>query len=200
MLKILFKLLKAITLILLVFLLLAVMVWLLLGYYLQVEDELHEVDAVVVISGGGLERIQKGVDLMQEGYAPYLILSGAAYDAGTSNAASMQQYALAKGIPSFQLLLEEQAQNTYQNANYVKQLLEQYQLRDIILVTSAYHQRRAYHTFRKILGDQAEILNAPAEPEYWQRSSWWKDQKAREISLEEFGKIVYSALSGNYGQ
>lgn len=194
----LFKILKFIALYLVFSLLLFIVFFLSLGYYLEIEDDPRKVDAIVVISGGGLERIEKGVELLRAGWSEKLILSGAAYDDGFSNAASMQIYATQQGVKREKIFVDEEAQNTYQNAYYVNQILEENDFLSIILVTSAYHQRRAYNTFKNVISRDIEIINVPAEVEFWDEDSWWKTEKGKLLTLQEVGKIVYSFVSGNY--
>lgn len=171
-----------------------------LGNYLELQDDPQQADAIVVISGGGMERIEKGITLLKDDYASYLVLSGAAYDDGTSNAASMRLFALQSGVPDEQILLDEDSLNTYENAFDVEKILKEHNLKKIILVTSSYHQRRAYNTFKYVLGDENEIINVPAKPDFWDASLWWKNDKSKHLVLTEIVKILYSAFSGNYGQ
>jgi len=181
-------------------LLLVFVLFLGLGYYLEVRDELTKADAIVVISGGGEERLALGIQLFQDQWADKLILSGAARDDGPSNAASMRVAAVRAGIPKQVIMLEEKSQNTYQNALYVEEILQEQNFDSIILVTSAYHQRRAYITFREVLPAQIQIINAPAPVTFWRAGNWFKNEKSRKLALQEIGKIIYSALSGDYGQ
>ncbi|UOQ70553.1 YdcF family protein [Hymenobacter cellulosilyticus] len=55
------------------------------------------------------------------------------------------------GVPSQDILLEERSRNTRENALYTKQLLAQHpDIKTLVLVTSAFHQRRALGCFAKV--------------------------------------------------
>jgi uncharacterized SAM-binding protein YcdF (DUF218 family) len=47
-----------------------------------------------------------------------------------------------RGVPPDRFILDRQAQNTYQNAERSKSLMEQYGLHSAIVVSSDYHMRR----------------------------------------------------------
>ncbi|MBI2314506.1 hypothetical protein HYU93_00380 [Candidatus Daviesbacteria bacterium] len=56
---------------------------LLIGRYLAPSDNLSRADAIVVVSGDS-DRMRQAIDLYKQGYAPKLILPGAAGDGITS--------------------------------------------------------------------------------------------------------------------
>jgi len=121
-----------------------------IGFYLSPQDVIKSSDAIVVISGGETElRVKEGTRLFAQGIAPVMIMSGAARDAGTSNAETMRDIAVSLGVPVEKILLEPNAKDTIGNAKYVAELIDQNQIHSIVLVTSPYHQRRAYLTFRR---------------------------------------------------
>src|ERR1051326_2373459 len=104
-------------------------------------------DAIVVISGDEqLARFAEGVNLYQQGFGSYLVFSGAAYDNGTSNADVMRDLAVRRGVPESAILEEPQGEDTWGNAIYTREVLEEHGLQSAILVTSPYHLRRAKAT------------------------------------------------------
>ncbi len=94
----------------------------LLGIYLSPSDQITQADAIVVVSGDG-DRMEHAIDLYRQGFAPKLILSGAAKDGFTSNALAMHIEASRSGIPNEAVILEEKAYNTYENALYTKEIV-----------------------------------------------------------------------------
>ena len=165
------------------------------GFYLSPQDPLRSADAIVAISGGETDlRVKESVKLYQQHWAPLLIMSGAARDEGESNAEAMQRLAVNSGIPPDRILVEKEAKTTVDNAIYIKQLLADHQVHSIILVTSPYHQRRAFLTFAHYLGAQVAIINHSAADSAWRKNGWWKDAWARKITLSELQKIAYLAV------
>jgi uncharacterized SAM-binding protein YcdF (DUF218 family) len=143
----------------------------------------HQVDAIVAISGGDTSaRAKEAVKLYQNGWASQLVFSGAALDkSGPSNAEAMRKIAINSGVPPSAILLEEDSANTEENAANTRALIEKHSLRRIILVTSAYHQRRASLEFSdRSAGTALFVVNHPVAhdkqwSEYWYLtpSGWW---------------------------
>jgi len=114
--------------------------------------------------GPGFDRLLHGMRLLREGRAPYLILSGGTISflvgSDMSEAVQLQTLALEYGIDPETILLEERSRNTYENAVFIRQLLQERGLERVLLVTSAAHMRRAAATFRS---QGVEFVPAPAD-------------------------------------
>ncbi len=98
------------------------------------------------------DRILHGARLYNAGKAPWLILSGGRIDwkdGGTSESADMAQIAVEMGVAPNAILQDPESLNTYQNAINVKQILEQRDLDQVLLVTSAQHMPRSLAIFEK---------------------------------------------------
>ncbi|HVQ44229.1 MAG TPA: YdcF family protein [Candidatus Saccharimonadia bacterium] len=170
-----------------------------IGYYLSPQDPLAKADAVVAISGGETKtRTAEAIKLYQDGYAAHLIFSGAALDPNSpSNAKTMGATARDAGVPSAAIALDELANNTRENANGVAAIIRDKHLHSIILVTSPYHQRRAYLEFRRALGQDFVIINHSSYDGEWRRSHWWATPTSRSLTFAELQKVLYELASGN---
>ena len=157
-------------------------------------------DAVVVISGDEqLARFREGVSLYKQGYARYLVVSGAAYDNGTSNADVMRELAVERGIPEAAILEEPLGEDTWGNAVYTRQVLEARGLHSAILVTSPYHVRRAKMTFDAAYAGSGIQLSVHAAPDSeWRKLSWWQHPDTRRLTITELQKLAYIVATGQY--
>ena len=156
------------------------------------EENCQEVDAVVVISGGDtMARVDEGVRLYSLGLSRWLIVAGAAADRqGPSNAMVMKERAIYKGVPADHILMDEHSNDTNENARHVRQIVENNNIESIILVTSAYHQRRAYLEFSYSLGRGVRVYNSPvATDNSWERL-WWLTPHGWWLALSEVVKIT----------
>ena len=170
----------------------------LIGQYLSPSDNLTKADAIVVVSGD-TDRIKQAIDLYKKGYAPRLILSGAQKDGPTSNALAMHLEASASGIPDEAIILEEKATNTFENALFVKEIVLSRGFKSLILVTSPYHQRRVYETFKVLFKDtEVTLQNSPSSYSSWKADSWWERDTTTTLTEKEMGKILWAKISGNY--
>lgn len=170
----------------------------LLGKYLSPSDNLIPADAIVAVSGDD-DRIKHAIELYKQGYASKLILSGAAKEGFTSNAKAMQLEASKSGIPNEAIILEEKSYNTYENALYTKEIVLSQRIESIILVTSPYHQRRAFETFKNIFrGTNIKLQNSPSQYSSWKIDSWWKSDRERHLTQDEAIKVFWAKITGNY--
>jgi len=165
-----------------------------IGFLLSPQDPLEPSDAIIVISGGETEqRVAEGVKLYQDSWAPLIIMSGAARDEGIANAIAMKQIAVEQGVASNHILVEEKAINTFDNAIKTKEIIKQHKFNKIILVTSPYHQRRAILVFKKVLSDlPVKIISHSASDSAWRKNGWWLNAWARQLTLSELKKVIYS--------
>src|SRR3954454_14336461 len=157
-------------------------------------------DAIVVISGDEqMARFQEGVSLYQRGMGKYLVFSGAAFDNGTSNADVMRDLAVQRGVPDEAILEEPLGEDTWGNAVYTLQVLEQHDLHSAILVTSPYHARRAKLTFDAAYGGSGIQLKVHAAPDsQWRKLSWWQQSETRRLTFTELQKLAYIVVTGQY--
>lgn len=157
-------------------------------------------DAIVVISGDEqLARFEEGVNLFQRGLGQYLVLSGAAFDNGTSNADVMRDLAVKRGVPERAILEEPFGEDTWGNAVHTRQVLEAHDLHSAILVTSPYHARRAKLTFDAAYhGSNIELMVHAAPDSQWRKLSWWQAPETRRLTFTELQKLGYILATGQY--
>ena len=123
--------------------------------------------AVIVLSGmlqlqlsqpgfiefnGAVERILAGIAFVQQGRGKMLLVSGGTgslFDQRTKEANLLKTFALQLGLRDDQVLVEADSRNTYENAVYTAQVLRTRQWRQVVLITSASHMRRALAAFHK---------------------------------------------------
>lgn len=146
------------------------------GPFLIVTAPPQAAEAIVVIGGDHKPaRMQKAVELFQQGYAPTVIISAGTtvLEGGTwmAEAEVMRGQALALGLPEAVILLEVQSKSTHGNARYSKELCLNHGVDSILLVTSAYHSRRAYRIFRERFEPDISVTIQAAEVDYW--AIWW---------------------------
>jgi uncharacterized SAM-binding protein YcdF (DUF218 family) len=179
---------------------LVVFVPMLVAVYLSPQNPLEKVDAIVVVSGGDTDaRISEGVKLYLQEWAPMLVFSGAAAEGDVSNALAMKRIAVSAGVSAEDILIEEKSKTTAENADFTANIVREKGFQSIILVTSPYHQRRAYTQFRQALGKDFKIINHSAKDETWRKKSWWESANARFLTLAEIMKNFYEIIGGTIG-
>lgn len=163
---------------------------------LDVEDPLEPADAALVMTGDpGFERTVAAARLVREGRARLLVLTGGEPWPGDS-AASLRDRALREGVPSESIRLEDRSTDTRESLVNVAPILRQERVKTLILVTSPYHQRRAFLAARQTFPG-LRIINRPVRTRPWPPiRSWWRDATTRRLVFQEYAKLVYYGLRG----
>jgi uncharacterized SAM-binding protein YcdF (DUF218 family) len=167
--------------------------------YLYCKDELKPADVIVVIPDSETEySVDYGVKLFKEGWArkDRMILSGGNITWKYAWASLMQEQALSLGVPRNAILLEEKSTSTKENAVYTREIMKRHRYTSLILVTAAYHSKRAEKTFKKIMGSEVSVLSAPAEESKFRFEDWWKRERDRKAVLIEFFKFFWFRIFG----
>lgn len=143
-------------------------------------------DAVVAISGGDTSaRAAEAIRLFQNGWGRVLIFSGAAADkSGPSNAQVMARQAIAAGVNPANIITENASETTTENAAETTNIFKQNGITSAIVVTSAYHERRAMLEFdRRALG--VAIRGHPVSTDKQWNRWWWLTPTGWSLAIPE---------------
>lgn len=117
-------------------------------------------------------RVQRGVEVYNDGLAPLVVMTGGRAPRGDIEAEVMKNFAVELGVPEDAIRLETESRNTIENARFTKQLLSgdggAERRPQVILVTSPYHLGRAEHLF-DCAGFDVEPTAAAAPPNFLRR-------------------------------
>lgn len=154
-------------------------------------SECKTVDAIVVVSGGDTTaRVKEGIKLFNNGWAGKIIFSGAAADkSGPSNASVMKTMAINSGISEDDIYIDEYSENTKQNAQNTQSIFSKMNIKNVILVTSGYHQRRAGLEFEKH-SKYVKVLNHPIATDKDWSMWWWLTPRGWWLAVGELVKII----------
>jgi uncharacterized SAM-binding protein YcdF (DUF218 family) len=173
------------------------------GRYLQHEDPLQKSDAIFVLAGTRAERPLEAIDLYKEGYAPIVILSpGIEENAEVllrkrgvrfPRQDELQREALVQsGIPPAAVLSTGGfVDNTAQEANLLRAIVQARGWRRVIIVTSKYHTRRAAFAFRRGLkGTGAQVIMRATRYDASDPARWWRHRSDVRFALSEWQKLL----------
>lgn len=90
------------------------------------------------------ERINHGIHLYRNGKVRKLIFTGGQGNPGEpTESSAARQYALQRGIPAADILIEEKSHTTYENILYAKQLADAHGIKNVLIVSDPLHMKRA---------------------------------------------------------
>lgn len=128
----------------------------------------RDADAIVVLGGtlnlgrstteraemhSAGDRLLEAVLLAKQMPNAVLIFSGGSgdlFDQSKREAPLLKVYAVRLGIPEDRIRVDDRSRNTHENAVETKRILDAEGARSVVLVTSAYHMRRALGCFHAI--------------------------------------------------
>jgi uncharacterized SAM-binding protein YcdF (DUF218 family) len=106
-----------------------------------------------VYTNKGADRFLHTLMLYKTGHIRKVIVSGGLgllRKTRHSEAIEVKTLLLLAGVPEADILLENKSRNTYENAQFTRKLLRRHpELKSFVLVTSAFHMRRASACFKK---------------------------------------------------
>ena len=160
-----------------------------LGAYLDKSGPPEKADAVFVLAGDATgNRILKGAELVREGYAPRVVVSGPAGMYGYHESDLAIPFAVKAGYPASEFVpFPNDAHSTREEAAAAAEELRSLGAHRVLLVTSLYHTRRAGALFRAAAPDLTFIV-VSAPDQYFTADGWWHDREARKIFLLEWTK------------
>ena len=163
---------------------------------LIVGDGLHDRPGraeVALVLGNAVEadgrpsaRLQARLDRAVEGYRhgdfPFVIASGGIEPGGQDEAAVMRGYLAAHGIPTANLIADNQGINTYASARFTSQIMHERGWKAVCVVTQYYHVSRA----------RLALTRFGVHPVYSVHARYFEVYDAFAILREMAGYVKYS--------
>lgn len=169
------------------------------------ESPIESADAIVVLGGSAnyKERARAAAKLLQEGRSPRVLVTNDNMRGPWSNAQqrnpffyerSLEEIANA-GVSTTKVeLLPQPVANTHEEAELVKQYAEEHQLHSVLIVTSAYHSRRALWVFSRVFRDtgiRIGLIHVRPGDESPRPATWWFSLRGWRLVPTEYVKLVY---------
>ncbi|PLS02477.1 YdcF family protein [Neobacillus cucumis] len=96
-----------------------------------------------------IERLKAGLAIAKQYPNSKIIVSGGVPKQGITEADAMSKWLIEQGIPKERIILESNSTDTVENGLFSTAILEKENLKDVTIVTSASHIRRALTVFKE---------------------------------------------------
>jgi len=141
-----------------------------IGAILIVADPVEPVDAVVVLSGGGGDRLALAVSMHERGLAPSLVITDTK---STANRLLVRE-AEASGFPEDSIYITNlQVESTVDEARAVREFAQNQGWTALMVVTDPYHSFRSRYIFRRELRSSGIDIFVRPVVGHWFRSPTW---------------------------
>lgn len=152
-------------------------------YRILTEEHTPEKAEVVVVFNGSTKRVEAGYKLANSGYAPFLVISPARKE---KLKIYNRKYALP---PVVKHIIEDKARTTFENALYIRRIIEEHHFDSVILVTSFYHLPRSYLLLRAVLiGSNVKVQTLGVSIGELDGENWLNSAKGRKMIYNEMVK------------
>ena len=169
------------------------------------EAPLDRADAILVLGGSGSyrERARKAAQLLSQGRAPRILVTNDNMRGPWSKEAQRNLYFYERALEELKNrgvraesieVLPEPVGGTHNEAELVKRYAIEHGLHSVLVVTSAYHSRRALWTFTRVFRDTDVVIGmAPVAPgdESPAPVSWWLSRRGWSLVAAEYVKLIY---------
>lgn len=164
------------------------------GALLITGNALEPADAVVVMGGGGEQRVAEAARLIKSGYGTWLVITEPDPSEGEERAgsAAYREVAILQGLsPDILLVTEKTALSTYQEALAVLHTMQQHGLSSVIIVTDPFHTLRTRLAFREVFTGSGLAARVHPVPDHWYRSSdWFLSVNGWRYTLREYASLA----------
>jgi uncharacterized SAM-binding protein YcdF (DUF218 family) len=175
---------------------------------LIVSIPLERADAIVVLSGSRnlTERAAKAAELFKTGKSSRIVITNDNLRGGWNPAEQRNPFFFESakaelrghGVPDANIIVIPQpVQSTRDEALRVRGFAEEHQLGSVLIVTSAYHSRRALLTFRQEFAGTGVTIGIMPATTGWQTPAprtWWLHRSGWEMVAGEYVKLAYYRL------
>jgi len=177
--------------------------------FLIVEAPLDKADAIVVLGGSATykERAHEAARLLHEGRSQLILITNDNMRGPWSSAEQRNLYYYERsfdelrnaGIAAQNIeVVMDPVASTYEEAQVVRDYAQQHGLKAILIVTSAYHSRRALWVFSRVFRDtgiRIGLVTARPGEESPPPATWWLSARGWRLVPTEYVKMVYYVIN-----
>lgn len=178
-----------------------------LGAFLAADDPLTKADAILVLGGTLADRPLEAADLFKQGYAPRIVLTRGPDEDAVARLRGLgieietqfdqnQEILKQLGVPEQALIVPDRIHdNTADEAQTLRALVDRHRWRSVIVVTSTYHLRRSGLAMRRALrGTATRVVLRGSRYDDARPDEWWKRRRDIRWVASELPKLLAYAV------
>jgi uncharacterized SAM-binding protein YcdF (DUF218 family) len=157
-------------------------------------DVPDKADLIVVLGGGG-NRVMYALRLYRLNYSPRILLTGIELGEPLTRQAYLEwrgKFLTDRGLPRAALLFDAHSGNTWEEAASTLALMQQHGWHSVLVVSDPPHARRLSWVWRRVFagsGLEFRLVSSPMPG--WVAEEWWSNEKSAQFVLMELIKLAY---------
>jgi uncharacterized SAM-binding protein YcdF (DUF218 family) len=162
------------------------------------EDKLAKADAIVALAGDNrCNREKRAAELWRQGWADNVVVSGISYSWGFHTGEAARKYVMSLGVPGEKISMISGTLNTRTEARALEELMRERGWKSAIIVTSAFHSRRATYTVERAAPGRTFYSSpVPTGSPEWTPRAWWSRRDDVYITVREFASWANTLAGG----
>lgn len=171
-----------------------------LAAYLTVDDPLDTADVIFILNGDKNSRPFQAAKLYERGLAPRIVIAREkeppAVEIGSLRNGTDVTIDIMKelGVPEAaitEIVIDGGVTSTYDEAVVFDRYAKEHDLERAILVTSAFHTRRAQWIFERTWDGPTHLLVSAAPQWGYTETNWWQTERGLIMVVNEYIKFGY---------
>jgi len=162
------------------------------------DDRLVKADVIVALGGDNrCNREKRAAELYRQGWANNVVVSGIKYPWGFHTGDAARAYVISQGVPQEKISVIRDTLNTRAEAKALEALMRERGWNSAIIVTSAFHSRRATYTIEKTARDLTFYSSpTPTGHPEWAPRAWWTRRDDVYLTVREFISWANTLIGG----
>jgi len=162
------------------------------------EDRLAKADVIVAMAGDyRCNREKRAAELYRQGWADNVVVSGISYAWGFHTGEAARRYVMSLGVPAEKISMISETLNTRAEAKALDELMRERGWNSAIIVTSAFHSRRATYTIERAAPGRSFYSSpVPTGSPEWTPRGWWSRRDDVYLTVREFTSWANTLVGG----
>jgi uncharacterized SAM-binding protein YcdF (DUF218 family) len=162
------------------------------------EDRLAKTDVIVALAGDNrCNREKRAAELWRQGWADNVVVSGMSYAWGFHTGEAARKYVMSLGVPGEKISMISETLNTRTEARALDDLMRERGWNSAIIVTSAFHSRRAMYTVERAAPGRSFYSSpVPTGSPEWTPRAWWSRRDDVYVTVREFTSWANTLVGG----
>ena len=175
-----------------------------IGKILVVEDSLSHTDIIYLLTGDINSRPFHAVELYRENYANTIVVPqhevNPAEELGIypNPTEAVMKVLHQKGVNKSDIVVidfNNGVTSTKDEAIALRRYINKTKIKNVIIVTSAFHSYRTRYIFKKVLKETpVNIIMSPASHRKFDENNWWKFEEGLIYFINEYLKFIHYLL------
>jgi uncharacterized SAM-binding protein YcdF (DUF218 family) len=160
-----------------------------------IDEPAAHADAILVLGDDNFyaDRATHAADLFRHGVAPVVVASGRRLRPNAGIAELMEHDLAERGVPKEKIVTcVHDADNTREEAVALAHLAVAQHWKNVIIVTSSYHTRRARYIFSRIFPPGIAVSVSSAKDGDFDPENWWESRKSTKLLGREVLGLAFS--------